>query len=86
MFYTYEYTQYIFSMKYSAHYIIYTALSTLYLRALHPDCMFGIKQLNINKDMDVPLVFLITLIFFKKKSVEKMKNLNTQMDGRKRLY
>lgn len=42
-------------MKYSAHYIIYTALSTLYLRALHPDCMFGIKQLN-NKDMDVPLV------------------------------
>lgn len=42
-------------MKYSAHYIIYTALSTLYLRALHPDCMFGFKQLN-NKDMDVPLV------------------------------
>lgn len=56
MFYTYEYTQYIFSMKYSAHYIIYTALSTLYLRALHPDRMFGIKQLNNNKDMDVPLV------------------------------
>lgn len=51
MFYTYEYTQYIFS---SAHSIIYTALSTLYLRALHPDRMFGIK-LN-NKVMDVPLV------------------------------
>lgn len=64
MFYTYEYTQYIFSMKYSAH-IIYTALSTLYLRALHPDCMFGIKQLN-NKDMDVPLVVLITHVFFYK--------------------
>lgn len=58
MFYTYEYTQYIFS---SAHYIIYTALSTLYLRALHPDCMFGIKQLN-NKVMDVALV-LITHVF-----------------------
>lgn len=48
-------------MTYSAHCIIYTALSTLYLRALHPDCMFDIatKQLYdniqfINKDMDVP--------------------------------
>lgn len=44
-------------MPYSAH-IIYTALSTLYLRALHPDCMFAIKQLYNNhfnnKDMDVP--------------------------------
>lgn len=53
-------------MKYSAHYIIYTALSTLYLRALHPDCMFGIKQLN--KDMDVPLVccfnYLSVIHFF----------------------
>lgn len=46
-------------MPYSAHCIIYTALSTLYLRALHPDCMFATKQLYnnshfINKDMDVP--------------------------------
>lgn len=49
-------------MPYSAHYIIYTALSTLYLRALHPDCMFATKQLynnnNFNnKDMDVPFRF-----------------------------
>lgn len=49
-------------MPYSAHYIIYTALSTLYLRALHPDCMFAIKQLYDNnhfnnKDMDVPSGF-----------------------------
>lgn len=65
MFYTYKYTQYIFYMAYSAHYIIYTALSTLYLRARHPDCMFATKQLYNNnnsidfnnKDMDVPLGF-----------------------------
>lgn len=50
-------------MPYSAHYIIYTALSTLYLRALHPDCMFATKQLYNNnnyfnnKDMDVPFGF-----------------------------
>lgn len=48
-------------MPYSAHDIIYTALSTLYLRALHPDCMFAIKQLYNNhfnnKDMDVPFAF-----------------------------
>lgn len=54
----YIYTQYIFYMLYSAHYIIYTALSTLYLRARHPDCMFATKQLYNNhfnnKDMDVP--------------------------------
>lgn len=37
MFYTYKYTQYIFYMPYSAHDIIYTALSTLYWRARHPD-------------------------------------------------
>lgn len=55
----YIYTQYIFYMLYSAHYIIYTALSTLYLRALHPVCMFATKRLYNNhfnnKDMDVPL-------------------------------
>ncbi len=49
-------------MPYSAHYIIYTALSTLYLRALHPDCMFATKLLYNNnffnnKDMDVPFGF-----------------------------
>lgn len=48
-------------MPYSAHYIIYTALSTLYLRALHPDCMFATKRLYNNyvnnKDMDVPFGF-----------------------------
>lgn len=59
MFYTYEYTQYLFS---SAHSIIYTALSTLYLRALHPDCMFGIKQLY-NKVMDVALVCYLASCF-----------------------
>lgn len=52
-------------MPYSAHYIIYTALSTLYLRALHPDCMFATKRLYNNnffnnKVMDV----LFALIFF----------------------
>lgn len=53
-------------MPYSAHYIIYTALSTLYWRALHPDCMFATKQLYNNnynnKDMDVPLAFFITFL------------------------
>lgn len=48
-------------MPYSAHYIIYTAVSTLYLRALHPHCMFASKQLYNNyfnnKDMDVPFGF-----------------------------
>lgn len=49
-------------MPYSAHYIIYTALSTLYLRALHPDCMFATKLLYNNnhlnnKDVDVPFGF-----------------------------
>lgn len=70
MFYTYKYTQYIFYMPYSAHDIIYTALSTLYLRALHPDCMFATKQLYNNnyfnnKDMDVPFGF--GLFFYLKK-------------------
>ena len=53
-------------MPYSAHDIIYTALSTLYLRALHPDCMFATKQLFNNnhfnnKDMDVPFGFRLFL-------------------------
>lgn len=59
MFYTYKYPQYIFDMPYSAHYIIYTALSTLYLRVLHPDCMFATKLLDDDdhfnhKRVDVP--------------------------------
>ena len=65
-FYTYKYTRYIFYMTtYSAHCIIYTALSTLYLKAHHPDCMFDIARVKfmitcwtINKCMCL-LVYLI---------------------------
>lgn len=51
MFYTYKYPQYIFYMPYCAHYIIYTALSTLYLRAFTSRLHVCYKQLyndNIN--------------------------------------
>lgn len=55
-------------MPYSAHYIIYTALSTLYLRALQPVCMFATKLLYNNhlnnKDMDVPFAYgLFSVIY-----------------------
>lgn len=70
-------------MLYSAHYIIYTALSTLYLRALHPDCMFATKQLYNNhfnnKDMDVPFGIGLFLKMSRKlwndHNVKKLKSL-----------
>lgn len=68
-------------MPYSAHYIIYTAVSTLYLRALHPDCMFAAKLLYNNyhfnnKDMDVPFGFALFVCLLSIVEVTKSSRLH----------